>query len=130
MDYIIHRRFKSTALCGPVNLPSGTKCVLEGEYITLNGKPLCAVKSDNAHQYFARNDDGLGLERGKLTQQIQIALAKRDDKHQARWNRVWADFQCHLYRRTDHKDFWLWDHKFFEAPIEVLERIFNLIREV
>ena len=130
MSYIVHRRFRGISIFGPVNLPYGTHCTMIGEMITLDGKPLCAAQSENSHQYFARNDDGHGLERGKLTQSIQRILSKRDSKHQARWDKVWADPRCQLFKRPDHKDYWLWNHDFFEAPVEELRRIYKMLQEV
>ena len=127
MNYIVHTRFKGNALCGEVNLPAMTECTLEESTICYEGHLLCYVKSDNAHKHFARNDDGNGMERGKLTQAIQQRLAKRDAQHQARWDKVWEDSACQKYKRTDHADFWLWSHEFFNAPIEDLRHIADLV---
>ena len=43
--------------------------------ITTEGKPICYATSEAAKMHFARNDDGQGLERGKLT--WAIAYSKR-----------------------------------------------------
>ena len=127
VQFITHRRFKDRAICGDVNLPALSKCELQGDAICFNGKPICLVTSENAHQYFARNDDGFGVERGRLTQEIQKKLAKRDDNYQARWDKVWEDKTCQKYKRQDHDDFWLWSHEFFNAKIEDLRYIAKLV---
>lgn len=127
MQYIVHRRFRGTAICGEVNLPAMTVCACEGNLIIHNGKPICAASSENAHQFFARNDDYKGMERGKLTQAIQKKLSKRDTLYQIRWDIIWADFICQKYRRIEHADYWLWNHAFFNAPIEDLQHIVALV---
>ena len=127
MQYIVHRRFKGDAICGAVNLPAMTQCENIEGIITLNGKPLCAAISENAHQYFARNDDGNGMMRGNLTQRIIKRLARRDDAYQDRWDKVWADKLCQKYKRKEHSDHWLWNHAFFKASIEDLQYIADLV---
>ena len=71
MKYVVHRRFKDKAICGEVNLPAMTMCEEANGYIFHGDKLLCVVTSENAHQFFARDDDGAGMLRGKLTQAIQ-----------------------------------------------------------
>lgn len=127
MKYIVHRRFRDKAICGDVNLPAMTACECDGVVIKYNGKPICSARSENAHQYFAINEDGMGMVRGKLTQAIQKALAKRDNEYQQRWDKVWDDEVCQPYKRKDYDDYWLWDHDFFNADINVLRHIAKLV---
>lgn len=129
MEYIVHTRFKTKAICGEVNLPALTQVELQGNTLYYQNKPLCISTSENAHKYFARNDDGQGIERGRLTSQIQEILRKRDDHYQDRWNKIWDSKRCQKYKRTQYSDFWLWNHDFFNASIEDLQYIYNLIRE-
>lgn len=128
MKYVCYRRFKDRAICGDVNIPATSECELVGNTIYYNGKPICLVKSENAHQYFACDYDGNGMERGKLTREIQDRLEKRDRDYQARWDNVWEASFCHKYRRQDYDDFWLWNHEFFNAEIDDLKRILNLVK--
>ena len=86
---IVHRRFKQMSLSGEVNLPAMTECELLDNVICHNGQPICVITSENAHQYFAINTDGQGMQRGKLTQAIQKKLAKRDKDYQDRWDKIW-----------------------------------------
>lgn len=127
MNYIVHRRFKGNTLCGEVNLPAMTECALLDNIIHYDNIPICYIKSENAHQYFAINEDGQGMKRGKLTQMIQKKLAKRDEGYQSRWDKIWEDGLCQKYKRVDHADYWLWNHEFFNAPIEDLLHIAGLI---
>ena len=127
MQYITYRRFKEKSICGQVNIPASSACEENENTIYFDGKPICFTTSENAHQYFARNDDGQGVERGKLTQLIQRQLAKRDSAYQGRWDKVWEDKICAKYRRKEYDDFWLWNHEFFNAEIEDLRYIAELI---
>ena len=61
MKYVVHRRFKDKAICGEVNLPAMTMCEETNGYIFHGDKLLCVVTSENAHQFFARDDDGAGM---------------------------------------------------------------------
>ena len=127
MKYVVHRRFKDNAICGSINLPAMTESECEDGLITYNNTAICYATSENAHQFFAVNEDGMGMERGRLTQSIQKTLAKRDGSYQERWDKVWKDSVCEEYRRKDYEDFWLWGHDFFNADIDVLRYIAKLV---
>lgn len=127
MKYIVHKRFKGKAICGYVNLPALTECVAHDGYIFHGDNVLCFETSENAHQYFAENEDSMGMIRGRLTQAIQKILSKRDDGYQARWDKVWDDEISQKYKRDDYDDFWLWNHEFFHASIEDLRHISHLV---
>lgn len=127
MHYITHRRFKGKAMCGEVNIPAGTVCEERSNVVYCQERPICYATSENAHQFFARDDDGCGMLRGKLTQRIQKTLAQHDEAHQDRWDKVWADETCQAYKRTEHGDFWLWNHDFFGAEILTLRHIATIV---
>lgn len=131
MKYIVHRRLKKDVVCGTVNIPATTELECENGIIIYNNGILCYENSNTSHQFLARNDDGHGMERGKLTQAIMKTLAQRngrdDEAHQERWDRVWGDPVCQPYKRTDDDERWLWNHKFFNADIEVLRHIAELV---
>ena len=127
MDYITIKRARFKSLSGQVNLPYGTEVVLEDGFLMMDGRPLCAATSQNAHDYFARNDDGQGLERGQLIQAIRQRLEKRDKDYQARWDKVWEDPRCKAFKRKEHADFWLWNHSFYTAEMDDLRHIAALV---
>lgn len=127
MKYIVHRRFRHETACDRFNIPAMTECDEVDNIIMYNGRQVCYIKSSNAHQFFARNDDGNGLMRGKLTQAIQKTLAKQDDDYEDRWDKVMNDPMCQPYRRKEHNDRWFWNHEFYEADIEMLKHIADLI---
>lgn len=131
MKYIAHTRFKKDAICGPVNIPAMSELECEGGVITYNNGIICYENCETSHQFFARNDDGHGMERGKLTKAIVKILAQcsgRDDAaYQERWDRVWGDPVCQPYRRADDDEYWLWNHEFFNADIDSLRHIAELV---
>ena len=156
MTYLVTRRFKAKTMSGIVNLPYGTACELRGETIYHSGKPLCFVTSENAHNYFSRNDDGQGERRGALVREIMRRLTENDIKYfegddspfgggkiypeklaayNARekerlsaWGRVWDDPAIRKYKRVEFADYWLFNHDFYNAPIEDLEYILKIVK--
>lgn len=128
MRYIVTRRFRGKAICGEVNLPYGTICEEhDGILVLEDGRRLCAVTSQNAYDYFSRDDDGNGQERGKLVQDIRSTLERMDAKYQARWDRLWADEGANKLRSTEHEDYWLWSFAFYNADVNELRRISRLL---
>jgi hypothetical protein len=127
VQYITHRRFKDNAICGRVNIPAFSTCDERDGVVYFCSMPICYTTSENAHQYFARNNDGQGMKRGQLTQAIQKKLAKRDSAYQSRWDKIWDDTICQKYKCKEYDDFWLWNHGFFNAEIEDLTYIAKLV---
>ena len=128
MQYITIRRARFHSLSGQVNIPYGTLLESRGVLLFLGKKPICYATSENAHQFFAVNDDGKGLDRGKLTQAIQKRLNTRDNDYQMRWDKVWADPLCQKYKRPEHEDHWIWNHDFYNAPLPDLLYIAALVK--
>ena len=127
IPYIVRRRARFLSICGPVNLPYGTEVSSDGAFLTVNGEKLCSITSQNAYDFFSRNDDGHGLERGKLVHDIRRTLERRDAKYQSRWDRLWADEGANKLRRTEHEDYWLWSFAFYNADVNELRRIRRLL---
>lgn len=127
MKYIVCKRFRGKAICGTVNLRVNTECEEKGDFIFYNDNKICTVTSENAHRHFSRDDDGNGILRGQLIQEIQKKLAKRDDNYQKRWDKIWKDEICQRYKRIEFSDFWLWNHNFFEADIDILKHIAGIL---
>lgn len=156
MNYIVTRRFKGKTICGNVNIAYGTECEERGNMIYCDSKPLCFATSENAHQYFSRNDDGQGERRGALVREIMGRLtsprarhkpdpkgplaeyymtakeraqveASRKARNEA-WDRVWGNLSIRKYKRVEFADFWLFNHDFYNAPIEDLEYILKVVK--
>ena len=130
MNYVCFKRFKDNAICGKVNIPYSSILENDDGLLKFNGKPICFARSQNAHDYFAVNDDGRGLERGNLTSSIIKLLSKRDKSYQERWDKIWSDLSLLKYKREEDPDYWMWNHDFYCAPVEELERIKKMITEV
>ena len=106
-NYIARKRARFDSVSGPVNIPYGTPLQVEGDFLCLDGTPLCYPESQTSLDFFSQNDDGNGLQRGKLVGAILSKLEKRDKNHQNRWNKVWADPLCQRYRRAEHEEHWI-----------------------
>lgn len=133
MRYVVFRRFRARCFCGNVNFPYGTVCESQNGFISKDGNSLVLTESELAHQYFARDDDGCGLERGKLTQEILEKLnpyrdPKKEAARQKAWGRIWNDPKISKFRMREHADHWLWNHAFFNADISDLKYILSIIQ--
>jgi hypothetical protein len=58
-----------------------------------------------------------------LSSPTQAALSNRN----AVWAKVWEDPVCRRFKDPRHNDFWLWDTSFYDAEIEELKHINNLV---
>ena len=127
--YVVTRRYKKLAQCGNVNIPYGTECNVVNSHITRDKGTICFVASQDAFDYFSQNDDGNGLERGRLTQAIIkcLELKEYDTTYQDRWDKVWTDPVCQKYKRSDFADHWLWNYEFYNAPLFDLQYIAKLV---
>ena len=127
MDYITTKRFKRDGIDGRFNIPYGTAVEEIGGSIFHKGREIARITSAVCHKFFAKNDDGQGLERGRLTQAINDALALRDgetnDQQDKRWEAIFNDPLCQSYRRKEHADTFLWNHQFYNAPLDDLRHI-------
>ena len=103
------------AACGEaVNILYGTEMETAGDFIiTTEGKPICYATSEAAKMHFARNDDGQGLERGKLT--WAIAYSQRVRTGQNGRQQRFTEEEIELLERK-------WAH-FLRQDVEVI--LFN-----
>ena len=81
MYYVCFRRFRGNAICGNVNIPYGTRLPVVNYILRMDGEMICTVRSQNSHDYFSLDDDGKGLIRGKLTEDINKLLQRPGNKH-------------------------------------------------
>lgn len=138
--YIAHRRYRGSDMFGrPINIPYGSliEAVKEDTgtvlYFTTgdNKVPVCYSTSDVAFDYFARNDDGDGLIRGKTTvaikKRLEFQSADTQETWKQRWDLVWDSPLCQKYRKTNIADHWIWNYDFYNAPLLVLNQIASLV---
>ena len=123
MEYITVKRFKRNGIGGHFNIPYGTRLEKRDEALWHQGKVVCAARSAAAHQYFARNDDGNGLERWKLSHAIIDTLGGFGSE---RWEPIFSDELAKKYRRSEHANYWLWSDDFFNAPLDDLKNLAKL----
>lgn len=136
-NYVVVQRFKrqKNPICGAVNLPFGTECKTaycgEEKAIVCDQGILCYVASQSAFDFFAQNDDGHGIDRGKLTKNIiqtLIRLKQNDtEKANAVWDKIWNDPICLKYKRPGYADHWLWNYDFYNANLHDLQYIAKLV---
>lgn len=131
-EYIARKRARFKSASGFVNIPFGSVLRVEGDFLFWKDRPICAITSQNAYDYFSSNDDGRGRERGALVDAIITRLQRdprrEDADYQARWNKVWDDPVSQKYRRKDHEDYWIWSFAFYNAPVEDLRHIAALVQ--
>lgn len=133
--YIARRRARFKGCNGQqVNIPYGSILEAQDGFLLWKGEPLCVDTSQNAHDYFSQDDDERGQERGELVAAIMARLetppkASKEQRaeRQSRWDKVWDDPLCQKYKRPEHEDFWLWNHEFYDAPVEDLRHIAALV---
>ena len=128
--YIVTKKFAGYAICGDIVLQEGMPLIASQGYIICPQGPVCIVTSQNAYDYFSQNDDGNGEERGRLVQDILhriYKLKKQKERSDIVWGKIWKDAVCLKYKRPEHNDHWLWNYDFYNADIEDLKYIRNLI---
>lgn len=131
--YIVISDFNKSSICGQVHLPYGTICYAYDGFLYCSMGKLCAITSQNAYDYFSQDDDGNGLIRGKIVKKILdiIQKSKSDNiKNAAIWNAIINDTTCRKYKRTDFNDFWIWNYEFYNANLQDLEHIMEVINNV
>lgn len=126
-SYFTRKRARFAGISGWVNIPYGTILASEDGYLIWQGKRLCQRSSQNAYDFFVQNDDGAGQERAELINHILNKLSKKKNQ-QMYWARIWADAICQKYRRREHDDFWVWDGPFYNAGLQDLQHIAELLR--
>lgn len=134
-NYIVKKRARFDSISGPINLPYGSRVeVIDGFLCDLRGNRICSAMSQNAYDYFAQDDDHMGVIRGGLIDDIFSILSSspsdsggKFDERLKKWEIIWKDPVCLKYKRPEHEDFWVWNFEFFNAPISDLKYILKII---
>ena len=129
MRYVTVKHFRRNGINGKhFNIPWGTALERKDDGVLYIGDtPVAVARSFASHQHFARDDDGQGAARGKLSHAIIKKLGGYHRETTPEWEAVWNDETAEKYRRKDHVDFWLWDDAFFNAPLEDLRHIASIV---
>ena len=126
MKYICHKRYRKTGASGKeYNIRYGTEFSTVGAFIADGPEAICAVGSEDAHRHFARNDDGMGLQRGQLTYRIAYADRRPNKNNGFRFTpeeieMLETEFP-HFLR--DDVDTILFNHDFFNADVRDLQEL-------
>lgn len=126
MEYVCHRRYKKIGASGrDYNFPRETTLQTIGQFIAYNNSAVCKVSSEDAYMYFARNDDGKGLERGNLTYAIAYAPRKPNKDNGYRFTDKEIEILEKDYGRFLRNDTGTirFNYDFFNADIEELKQI-------
>jgi len=94
--------------------------------IARHNASVCLVTSYVAHQHFAINDDGRGMERGLLTYAIAFEHREREheDGHIFRFSQEELDMLCAEYPHwLKQQAPLLFNHSFFEADVDELKEL-------
>ena len=126
MEYIIHHRLKGMAICGEINLPYGTKLQSNGDFIYCDKGPVCAINSEQSHKHLARNDDGMGLQRGELTYKIAYQPMGKGTRFSPAQRSCLTEKYPRFLR--DDCDYIIFNNRFFAASIEDLEAMAKDLR--
>ena len=132
MQYVTIKHFKRRGIGDEFNIHYGEFLELRDDgLLYYKGKAVCVAKSAAAHEYFACDYDGKGIYRGKISHAIIERLEPKNfDSPQERddfWKKIWKNDLTQKYRRPEHLDYWLWNDDFFNATIEDLEYIAELV---
>lgn len=123
MTYIAHRRYRGKTAAGiTVNFPRGTEFEAIGPWIARDGKAVCAIHSDTAQKYFARNDDGCGLLRGQYTRKIAWEPRDRGGFRFTEDERDLLATKWAKFLRPEH-EFIIFNDDFFAAEIMDLRQM-------
>lgn len=131
--YMVRKRCRIEGIDGLVNLRYGTLVNCKDGIIMYESKRVCFPQSENGLRYFSHNDDGMAALRGAYVESILEALKLKDgvkdakEQRDAIWEYVWTDTTCLKYKNPNFSDFFLWDKSFYEACIEDLRYINELV---
>lgn len=126
MNYITHKRFKEKGMSTKnYNIPYATELQTKNQIIYYNNEPICYVTSENGHKFFSRNDDGQGLERGRLTYAIAYGDRKANKNDGFRFTPEERDMLVTDYSHflVDNTEWILFNHNFFNADVEELTEL-------
>lgn len=123
-EYVCYSRYKGPSYSGNVVVPYGAKLYSVGYAIFLDSRMFGYTTSQACYDHFVRDDDGQGLQRGRLI----LTISKILYKHSDRWARLSSNLKLQKFRRPEHQDVFVWNFKFYNATIEELKYIYSLVK--
>lgn len=125
--YICHHTYTGNTEAGynaHINVGERLPCI--AGRITRHNASVCLTTSYVAHQHFAINDDGRGMERGLLTYAIAFEPRERehDDGYVYRFSQDELDMLCKDYPHwLKQQAPLLFNHDFFQADVDALKEL-------
>lgn len=127
MQYICTKNYTGNTESGAhVHIKQGEVSDCIAGRIARNNASVCLTTSYVAHQHFAVNDDGRGMERGFLTYAIAFAPRERehDDGYIYRFSQDELDMLCRDYKHwLKQEEPLLFNHEFFQADVDELKEL-------
>ena len=139
MKYLVCKQFNKKGINGDFKLKKGSTCNEFGNIIFHNNLPVCFKTSQDAFEYFARDDDNNGQERFDLSHEIlDVIAAYVMDYNDARLNGEEAeDKASKSYEKIRKKypnflkgDLDVFSYEFYGAELKDLRAVRKLVREI
>lgn len=131
MKYICHIPYNKVGASGKFyDIKKGEIFDMIGNFIAKGPEAICAVRSDDAFRYFARDDDGNGYKRGNLTH--LIAFADRHNKEDGfRFSPEEREMLTKEYSKflNPNVEFILFNYDFFNADVNELEELYQKLNK-
>lgn len=128
MKYICHRKYNKIGACNELyNIEVGQTFFTIGKYIADDSKAICHIASEDAFKYFAKDDDGQGLERGRLTYEIAYADRHPNSNNGFRFTEAERDMLVEQYGQyiKDNTEYLRFNYDFFNADVNIIKEIAN-----
>lgn len=134
--FIARKRYKGLSLNKMnLNIPMRSELFCEAGVLFYKDIPVAFATSQVSLDYFTENDDGEGMKRGKIIEEILSILVNKPNNSESdnrkrleAWDRVWSSEFCVPFKREDHSDFWLWNYEFYNTSVNNLKIILQIVK--
>ena len=140
--YIVCKQFNNKGISGFISLNKGKQIEVIDDYLCHNNKRICYIKSQNAYDYFANNDDNKGLIRYEKTHQIkdifkelitdynnQVAniIQENSEATEEELNTLISQVEDKAREFIEETNISLNSYEFYNASIEKLDELLSII---
>ena len=130
--YLVYKPFtKHFGLNKEKTYPVGTVFININDRICYENRLMCYRDSAKANECLVGDDDGCGMERGKLLDEIALLILGEKDKEMrySKIMRLWKDPVAMKYSRMSDPDTepFLWTAEIRTAPLDDLKSIIQLL---
>lgn len=152
-NYIVGKAFNGDGIWGHFELPVGTVLVEDNNILSYQGKKVCYATSQDAYDYFSRNDDQEGARRFALVNNIKDTLNALKNDYVSKCEKIrknyllpseeresriaeiddeWSDALDRLHTNNRTKVFFtngVFNFSFYNASIRDLEYVQYIIEQ-